>query len=64
MAVSARRELLENIRQYPNEEDRVRKKINAVQRRVNISQEERKVPENAHALFSFIAAELMSTEII
>jgi hypothetical protein len=34
MAISARKELLDNIRQYPDKEKSFYKKINAVQRRV------------------------------
>jgi len=36
MVISARKELLNNIRQYPNEENTFRKKMNAIQKRVKL----------------------------
>jgi hypothetical protein len=34
VAISARKELLDNIRQYPNEENNLREKMNPIQKRV------------------------------
>lgn len=37
MAISARKDLLDNIRQYPREEDTFRQRMDAIQRRVKNS---------------------------
>jgi hypothetical protein len=40
IAISARKELLDNIRQYPNEENDFRKKMDAIQRRVKFKKKQ------------------------
>jgi len=42
MAISARKELLNNIRQYPNEENMFRKKMNAIQKRVKFKKQKKR----------------------
>ena len=39
MTISARKELLDNIHQYPNEENNFRKKINRIQKQIEVARQ-------------------------
>jgi len=53
VALSARKELFDNIRQYPNEENNFRKKMNGIQKRVKFQNQEKK---NFFSLNFFLAS--------